>query len=151
RREGGDAEREVGEPSRRDVQVHEPLRVALHGVGRRDPQPEHREHRQRDERRPPDDGDEPPVQQRLVHASSRSGPKASIPIDVYNVANSASSATHGHPSEVALPSPASQARVAPSITGATTGSSSSGTSVSRTRNPAATTPERVPVAATPAV
>ena len=32
------------------------------------------------------------------------------------------------------------ARVAPSITGATTGSSSNGTSVSRTRRPAARTP-----------
>ena len=37
---------------------------------------------------------------------------------MYTIATSASSATHGHPSVVALPSPASQARVAPSITGA---------------------------------
>src|SRR5262249_48803085 len=143
--ESGDPEGEVREPRRRHVQVHQPLGVALYCVRGRDPQAEDSERDERTERGPSEHGGEPPVQQPgLVggadHASSRSGPKASIPIVVYRTANSASSATHGHPSAGVPSRPASHARVAPSITGATTGSSKSGTSVSRTRKPAARTP-----------
>ena len=52
RGERGDAEREVRDPGRRDVQVHQALGVALHLVGRGAPEPEQREHDERRERAP---------------------------------------------------------------------------------------------------
>ncbi len=54
-RERGDPEREVGEPRRGDVEVHEPLRFLLGRVLGRTPEAEQPEHRQRDERGPPED------------------------------------------------------------------------------------------------
>src|SRR4029078_13382352 len=75
-----------------------------------------------------------------THDSSSSGPKASIPIPTNNTAKIPSRATHGQASDVTPSIDASHARVAPSSTGATTGSSSTGTSVSRARIPAARTP-----------
>ena len=53
-RERRDPERQVGEPRRGDVEVHEPLRFLLGRVRGRTPEAEQPEHRQRDERGPPE-------------------------------------------------------------------------------------------------
>src|SRR4029077_6232323 len=137
-----DAEREVRDPRRGHVQVHEPLRVTLDPVGRRAPQPEEREHDQRGQGQPPERLADLRLEQShaRIHASSRGGPKASIPIAVNSTAKTASSATHGHASDGTPSIAASQARGAPGGTGATTGRSNTGTRVSRTRSPAASTP-----------
>src|SRR4051794_5079409 len=66
-------------------------------------------------------------------------------------ANTASSSTHGHPSDVTPLNAASNDRVAPSRTGARIGNKSNGSNVSRTRSPAASTPYKLPAAATPVV
>src|SRR5438445_1038332 len=66
-------------------------------------------------------------------------------------ANAASSSTQGHPSDVTPLNAASNDRVAPSRTGARIGSRSNGSNVSRTRSPAASTPYKLPAAATPVV
>ena len=82
------AEREVGEPGGRDVEVHEPLRFALGRVFGRAPEPEQRQHHQRDERRPRRRrARDPRVEQaipgrHLAHVSSHNGPNASTPIAV---------------------------------------------------------------------
>ena len=75
-----------------------------------------------------------------LHASSSSGPNATVPAATASTANAMSSCTHGHASPGVPSSAAWNERVAPSITGVTAGSTSSGTSVSRARNPPASTP-----------
>ena len=131
--ERGHAEGEVGDPGRRDVEVHEPDGVAL--LRRRASETQQPEHH---ERRPGDRASRPPstaVARRRrprPHASSNSGPKASTAHrHVDHSRTRPASCTHGHASDGAPSSAASQARVAPSMTGATTGSTSRGSSVSR--------------------
>src|SRR5690606_6074968 len=69
-------------------------------------------------------------------------------------ANTASRPTHGQPSESAIPpvpSADSTARVAPIRTGATAGSTNSGSNVSRPVSPAVRPPYSVPTHASPQV
>ena len=70
------------------MQVHDALRVPLNRVGRRRPESEERERAERDEGdevEPPGHGTREEARARVgrgVHASSQSGPKASIPTPV---------------------------------------------------------------------
>ena len=86
--------------------------------------------------------------------SSISGPNARAPPTPNATANTASRPIHGQPSESAtppVPSADSTARVAPIRTGATTGSTSSGSRVSRPEKPAVRPPYSVPTQASPQV
>ena len=142
----GDDEREVREPRRRDVEVHEPLRFPLRRVLGRAPEPEQREHDQRDERRPAEDAREPRVEQPVpgLVASLMSPPTAVRTPARRSPCRAPRRSRAARPTATRLrgapSSPSSKARVAPSITGASTGSRSSGSSVSRSRSPAASTP-----------
>src|SRR5207248_2144562 len=74
------------------------------------------------------------------HDSSRSGPKAKMPAARYRTANTVRRPSHGQPSPLVLDRAASNARVDPMRTGASTGNRRSGSNVSRTRRPEASTP-----------
>src|SRR5262249_51979166 len=126
--QGSDAEREVGKDRGRDVKVEQSYRLEpLVLAGRRDVEREPRGQRKQREHHK----EEESLQ---GHASSNSGPNATTPAATIKTANATSNCTHGHASLGAPSSAAANARVAPSMTGTTAGSTSNGTSVSRARN-----------------
>src|SRR4029450_6123653 len=157
-RDEHDEEAEVREPGGRDVDVHDPLDLALDRVRRGDDERQHCRDPQRDERR----GAEQilaAARRRLAecafrrrrHQSSNRYPNTRTPTDRNTTSNAASSPSH---ESTSLERPAAARSVArtPAIrTGATSGRTSIGKIASRVRADSATTPNRLPTAASPIV
>src|SRR5262245_572095 len=155
-RDEQDEERQVREPCRRNVHVHDALDLALDRVGRRDHEREHGRGRERDQR-----GDAERslavARRRLAeralrggrHQSSRRYPNTSTPTDRKTMSNAASRPSHDHASLAGPLAARSVARTPAISTGATSGSTSIGKIASRVRADSATTPNRLPTAASP--